>query len=143
MFEIIEEFGGYSFLVRNQYTGQKHRVSVTPQLYHLYDNRDIFVERPEACPFFRKNHADDLYYCTIHLTRPETCREYGCWRILILSSDGKRAGRVMHSRHLHAEDSELEKIWDQEIRTLHIDEDRIWDQKVREIIRKEGYIVRD
>ena len=143
VFEIVERYDNYSFLARNRYTGENHLVSVTPPLYHLYDDREIFSELPEACPFFRKCHEDGLYYCTVHLTRPDICREYGCWRFLILDSQGKRAGRVMQSRHLHAEDPLLEQIWDLEIRTLHEEDDRIWDQKMREIVKKAGFLIRE
>ena len=143
LFEIIETYGNYSFLARNQYTGEKYPVSVTPLLYHLYDDREIFYERPEACPFFRKNHENGLYYCTVHLTRPDICREYGCWRFLILDSQGNRAGRVMKRRHLHAENSRLLQIWESEIRTLHEDDDDIWDRKMREIVKKAGFIIRE
>lgn len=142
VFQIIEQRGDYAFLLRNQYTGATHQVSVSPGLYHLYDNRQIFEERPEACPLFRFNPDTGLYYCTVHLTRPDICREYGCWRFLITDGHGNRAGRIMGTRHLHTEDPGLRQLWDAEVALLHEDDDRIWDQKMCEIVRKAGFIVR-
>ncbi|MDD1730136.1 MAG: YkgJ family cysteine cluster protein [Methanospirillum sp.] len=143
VFEIIEDYGDYSNLIRNQYTGLRQIVSVSESLHMLYDLHDIFLERPEACPFFRFNTNDGLYYCTVHLTRPEICQDYGCWRFLILDNQGNRVGRVMERRHLHTESESLEKIWEHCIRTLHEDDDEIWDRKMCSIIHTAGFKIRD
>jgi len=143
MFTIVKDHGDYSFLIRNEYTGEEHEVTVAPHLRHLYDDKRIFSELPEICPFFRRNEEDGLGYCTVHLTRSDVCREYGCWRFLILDSQGKRAGRVMGSRHLHADDPLLRSVWDARVRPLIIDDDTLWDQKMREIIRSAGFDVRE
>jgi uncharacterized protein len=142
MFQILEPCGSYSFLIENNYTGKKQIVSVTPALYHLYDDKEIFTDLPEACPFFRKNPLDSLYYCTIHLTRPDVCQEYGCWRFLIRDSLGNRAGRVMQSRHLHADSPHLRQIWNLYVRTLHEADDDTWDRKMCEIVQKAGFEIR-
>jgi Fe-S-cluster containining protein len=143
MFMIIEEYADLSFLVRNQYTGEKYEVSVTMPLQHLYNDKRIFNELPEACPFFRRNGEDGLYYCTVHLTRPDICREYGCWRFLILDSDGKRAGRVMGTRHMQAENPVLHSVWDSRVKTLQESDDEIWDRNMCEIVREAGFVIRD
>ncbi|NLD56559.1 MAG: YkgJ family cysteine cluster protein, partial [Methanomicrobiales archaeon] len=41
------------FLVNNEYTGEKTEVTVDPDKIALFQDRSIFSERPEACPFFR------------------------------------------------------------------------------------------
>jgi Fe-S-cluster containining protein len=143
MFEIVRENDDYSFLVRNQYTGEKYEVEVALPLRHLYDDRQIFTRLPEACPFFRNNDRDGLYYCTIHLSRPDVCREYGCWRFLILDAEGKRAGRVMEYRHMHAENTILRSVWDTRVRILHEPDDREWDRKMCEIVRNAGFEIRE
>ena len=143
MFQIAEEYDNYSFLVRNEYTGEKYEVTVAPLLHHLYNDTEIFTERPEACPFFRRNDQDSLYYCTIHLTRPDVCREYGCWRFLILDSQGKRAGRVMGTRHMHAESPALQTVWDARVRNLHEPDDHVWDRKMCEIVRAAGFEIKE
>jgi len=143
MFRIIEGYNNYSFLICNEYTGEKHKVEVTPALHHLYDDKQIFCELPEACPFFRRSDLDNLWYCTVHLTRPDVCREYGCWRFLILDSQGNRAGRVMGSRHLHAEDPLLRSVWDNSVGILIEPDDSAWDRKMCEIVRSAGFQVRE
>lgn len=143
MFRIIEEHAPYSFLVINEYTGERYEVSVTPSLYHLYDDRRVFAELPETCPFFRRNDEDGLWYCTIHFTRPDVCREYGCWRFLILDPEGRRAGRVMGIRHLHTENPLLRSVWDTRVSILQEPDDTIWDLKMCEIIRSAGFVIRE
>ncbi len=143
VFEIIDTYENYAFLIRNQYTGSRHHVSITPSLIHLYHDKEIFIDRPDSCPFFRKNPDDGLYYCIVHLTRPEICQEYGCWRFLILDSQGNRAGRVMQSRHLHAENPRLQELWDANISTLQESNDTIWDQKMCDLVRKAGFQIKD
>ncbi|WP_319578514.1 YkgJ family cysteine cluster protein [uncultured Methanospirillum sp.] len=142
VFHIIKPLDQYTFQIENQYTGQKHVVTVSPLLRHLYDDHAIFSERPEACPFFRRNNQGGLYYCTVHLTRPEICQEYGCWRFLFLDESGNRAGRVMQSRHLHAESPYLREIWDTCVRELHEPDDAVWDQKMCDIVKKAGFQIR-
>lgn len=143
MWAIDHEISDYTFLVRNEYTGDRYTVVVTETLRSLYDDKSLFISFPEACPFFRKGRDTDLWYCTVHLTRPDVCREYGCWRFLILDSQGNRAGRVMGTRHLHAEDPDLQRIWDEKVRPLKEPDDITWDRKMSDIIRTAGYIVRD
>jgi len=143
MWAIEKEISEYTFLVRNEYTGERYTVEVAREHRSLYDDNGVFTDLPEACPFFRKGRDNDLWYCTVHLTRPDVCREYGCWRFLILDSQGKRAGRVMGTRHLHAEDPVLQKIWDEKVRCLKEPDDVLWDEKMCEIIRSEGFIVQD
>jgi hypothetical protein len=49
----------------------------------------------------------------------------------------------MGTRHLHAEDLELQKIWDEKVRVLIEPDDAAWDEKMCEIIRSAGFIIRD
>ena len=138
---IAEEYGNYRFLVRNQYTGEKTSVTIDPDKITLYDDRSIFSERPEACPFFRFDRRSSMGYCTVHLTRPEICRDYGCWRIHILSADGKRAGRIMGNRYLASEDPELTRLFEAEIDALKEPDDDAWDRHVVRVLIAAGYTV--
>ncbi|NLL10334.1 MAG: YkgJ family cysteine cluster protein [Methanomicrobiales archaeon] len=143
MWAIEEELPCYTFLVRNEYTGMRYEVIVAEEHRVLFDDKSVFTSLPKACPFFRKGKDTDLWYCTVHLTRPDVCREFACWRFLILDQQGRRAGRVMGTRHLHAEDLELQKIWDEKVRVLIEPDDAAWDEKMCEIIRSAGFIIRD
>ncbi|ACL17722.1 conserved hypothetical protein [Methanosphaerula palustris E1-9c] len=130
------------FLVRNQYTGERTPVIVDPDKIELFLDRSTFIERPEACPFFRFNRSSAKGYCTVHLTRPEICRDYGCWRLLILDTGGKRAGRIMGQRHLASEDPGLTRLFSDQIDPLVEPDDRVWDDRVIQMLERAGYTVR-
>ena len=139
---IQEECGDHRFLVRNQYTGERTLVTVDPDKIALYDDTGIFAERPEACPFFRYDHTTETGYCTVHLTRPGICRDYGCWRLLILDSRGKRAGRIMCQRHLASEDEALTRLFEEKINPVTGMDDEAWDALITRILVTAGYTVR-
>lgn len=133
---VEEEYGGYRFLLVNRYTGEKTPVEVDP------DKRSLFMEEdalPAACPFLR--YRDQRGYCTVHRTRPEMCRDFGCWRLLILDPSGKRAGRVMQARFFTSESPALALLWEERIRVLDEPDDEAWDRAVIAILSCEGYTV--
>jgi Fe-S-cluster containining protein len=139
---IQDDYGDYRFLLNNQYTGEKTAVAVDPDKIALFYDKSIFEERPEACPFFRYDQVLKKGYCTIHLTRPEICRDYGCWRLLILDSEGKRAGRIMCQRHLASEDEALTRLFEERINHLVEPDDAAWDERVIQLLVAAGYTVR-
>lgn len=139
---IQEDYGNYRFLVNNQYTGEKTVVTVDADKIALFCDRSIFQKRPEACPFFRYDQGSGKGYCTVHLTRPEICRDYGCWRLLILDPGGKRAGRIMCQRHLASEDEALTRLFEEHINHLAEPDDALWDKQVIRVLNAAGYSVR-
>jgi Fe-S-cluster containining protein len=139
---ILEDFGNYRYLVNNQYTGEKTTVVVDPDKILLFCDRSIFTERPEACPFFRYDRDHAKGYCTVHLTRPEICRDYGCWRMLILDAEGKRAGRIMCQRFLASEDERLTQLFEDQINNTAEADDAAWDKRLIPILTVAGYTVR-
>lgn len=139
---IAEEYGGYRFLIRNVYTGEKTPVCIDADKIHLYPEKGIFKERPEACPFLRKDPENRRVCCIVHATRPEICRDFSCWRLLIVDGTGTRAGRIMGSRHLAADDPVLAEVWEKEVRTMHEPEDAAWEAEMIRIVRRAGYSVR-
>jgi Fe-S-cluster containining protein len=139
---IIEDYGDYHFLLKNQYTGEKTAVAVDPDKIALFADTSIFQERPEVCPFFRYDRASAKGYCTVHLTRPAICRDYGCWRLLILDAAGKRAGRIMCQRHLASEDEALTRLFEEYINHLVEPDDAAWDERVIRLLVAAGYTVR-
>ena len=128
--------------MRNEYTGEETEVSVDPDKVQLYCDRSIFEELPEACPFFRTDQKTGKAYCTVHLTRPEICRDYGCWRLLILNFRGRRAGRIMYQRHLVSEDATLIRLFEECIDPISEPDDAAWDDRVIRILTGAGYSVR-
>lgn len=139
---IKETRSGSEFLVNNQYTGEKTVVMVNPDKHHLFLDKSIFEDHPEACPFLRYDPADRKAYCTVHLTRPEICRDFGCWRLLILNSQGTRAGRIMYQRAFFSDEADLARLWAACIEPLDEPDDELWEEKVTGILVKAGYTVR-
>jgi len=139
---IQETRGEFEFLVNNQYTGEKNVVRIDPDKYDLFTDTRIFGDHPEACPFLRYHPKDRLGYCCVHLTRPEICRDYGCWRLLILNSCGKRAGRVMYRRAFFSDEDDLSRLWKECIDDLTESDDSVWDSVVIGIVTRAGYTVR-
>lgn len=117
-------------------------MSIDPDKISLFADRSIFSERPEACPFFRYDAPAGKGYCTVHLTRPEICQDYGCWRLLILDGSGRRAGRIMGQRHLASEDALLTRLFEEEINHRVEPDDAAWDPRVIEVLVRAGYTVR-
>jgi hypothetical protein len=140
---IRETRGDFEFLVNNQYTGEKNSVIIDPDKRSLFADNSIFPEHPEACPFLRYSPGDGKAYCTVHLTRPEICRDYGCWRLLILDSKGHRAGRIMYQRTFLPDDADLICLWGNCIDNLNEPDDVKWDREITRILTGAGYTVRD
>jgi len=119
-------------------------VTIDPDKTALFLDKDLemstFAVRPEACPFFR--FIEKKGYCSVHATRPGICRDYGCWRILILDSRGRRAGRIMESRHLSSDDPILLAIFAERSHLLEKLPDSDWDDAVIRMLRSAGYVVR-
>lgn len=134
---VVEDCGGYRFLLLNRYTGEKSQVSIDQDKRSLYLDSDSL---PAACPFLRFG-PEGTAYCTVHQTRPEMCREFGCWRLLILDPAGNRAGRVMQRRHFCPEEPALALIWEEKVRDIDEPDDQQWDRMVIRILTREGYTV--
>jgi hypothetical protein len=129
-------------VLTNRYTGEKTVVEVDPDKYSLYeDDQCIFRRFPDACPFLRFYEQTGKAYCTVHQTRPDMCRDFACWRLIILKSDGSRAGRVMNRRYFYPDDPDLARIWKERIRDINESDDVLWDRTVRVILSGEGYSV--
>lgn len=134
--------GEFQFLVNNQYTGEKTKVNIDSDKHDLFSDKSIFSDHPEACPFLRYHKGDRKAYCTVHQTRPEICRDYGCWRLLIVNSRGLRAGRIMYQRAFFSDDTDLTRLWKECIDPLVEPDDLVWDKKITRILINAGYTVR-
>lgn len=138
---IKAEYGNHEYLIRNEYTGEETRSRVSPQMLHLFEDKSIFERWPNACPLFRYDDAEKKGYCTVYPTWPEICREFSCWRLLILDAFGKRAGRVMTGTYLACEDTLLRHVWDYHIREMEAADDADWLRKVTKILTRLGFTV--
>ncbi|MCK9592120.1 MAG: YkgJ family cysteine cluster protein [Methanoregula sp.] len=139
---IKETHSDFEFLVNNQYTGEKTEVIIDSDKRLLFSDKRIFLVHPEACPFLRYKPEDRKAYCSVHLTRPEICRDFGCWRLLILNARGARAGRIMCQRAFFSDDADLTRLWKTSIDDLIEPDDGVWDEKITRILINAGYTVR-
>ncbi len=142
MHAIKEERSDGEFLLRNQYTGEEQVVRIDPEKTDLYADRSIFADWPDACPFLRRDPRDEKAYCTVHRTRPDICREFGCWTLLILDPQGRRVGRVMGRRHLCSEDPAFFTVWQACVGGIQEADDAAWRERVASVLEAAGYHVR-
>ena len=137
---IREQAGPAEFVIWYKITGEERRVWIDPDKMDLFFSQDIRTRRPLACPFLREK-TPGRAICTVHYTRPDLCRQYGCFRILVLGSDGTRLGRVVDgSRYFTTTDPGLRALWDREIAGAEIADDH-WEAFVEQALVREGYRV--
>jgi uncharacterized protein len=139
---IKEEYGDYRFLIYNRYTNEETPVTVDPDKHDIFDDNSIFEQLPQTCPFFRHQPGSELAYCTVHQTRPEMCRDYGCWRLLILNHRGRRVGKIKYIRTLISDDAFLNRIWEDCIEHDSEPDDQRWENEMIRILTRAGYTVR-
>ncbi|WP_317296082.1 CxxCxxCC domain-containing protein [Methanoculleus nereidis] len=139
---VVEERGNYTFVVHNAYSGDVKEVRVDPDKIALYEDRSSIEELPDACPFLRFDGKTGKAWCTVHLTRPEICRDYCCWRLLILDWQSKRAGRVMYQTTFIPDTEELRRLWEGVQPTLGGLCGTEWDDAVISALTAAGYRVR-
>jgi len=138
---ILESYGNYRFLIYNQYTGEEIPVEVDPDKREIFEDKSIFSTLPDACPFFRYQPGSELAYCTVHLTRPEICQDYRCWRLLILNHNGRRVGRIRCIRTLSSDDPHLTRVWELCIENNAEPDDAVWETGMIRILTRNGFTV--
>jgi Fe-S-cluster containining protein len=124
------------------YSGDVKEVRVDTDKYAPYEDPSSIADLLDACPFLRFD-AEGKAWCTVHLTRPDICRDYCCWRLLISDSSGKRAGRVLYQRTFLADTEELTHLCEQIKPTLTGLSDQKWDNTLIRHLRAAGYHVRE
>ena len=129
-------------MIHNNYTDEETPVSVDPDKRDLFLDRSIFNILPRACLFFRHQPGNRNACCTVYQTRPEICRDYECWRLLILDHQGRIVGRIKYIRSLCSEDTLLIKIWDECIEHNTEPDDRIWEDMMIRTLTRAGYTIR-
>ena len=137
---VIEERGGYTFVVHNHYTGDAEEVRVDPDKIALYEDTHSIEGLPNACPLLRYDTAGRAW-CTVHMTRPALCREY-CCRLIVLDSQGKVAGRVTSQRALVPDTEEFARLWERVQPALDGLYGTEWDDAFIRTLTAAGYHVR-
>ncbi|OPX69406.1 MAG: Flagellin N-methylase [Methanoregulaceae archaeon PtaB.Bin056] len=141
VFSIVGQLDEFRYLLQNEYTGDTREVEVAPSLRRLFLESPIPGHWQDPCPFLRIDGSRGLAFCTVHQTRPDVCREYQCWRVLVLDREGRRVARVMEKRYLCLEDEGLRGKWEEFRQSLDTPDDRKWDEAVSGFFRERGYSV--
>jgi Fe-S-cluster containining protein len=138
---IREQTGPGEYLLWFRITGEERRVWIDPDKQVLFSSQDILKTRPMACPFLRERSPGNVI-CTVHHTRPDLCRQYSCFRVLVLNLKGERLGRVMdNTRYFTTMDHELRALWDKEIAPLTIADETTWEDEIERTLSAAGYRV--
>jgi uncharacterized protein len=73
----------------------------------------------KGCIFMRKNPEGKGFACAIYPTRPNICREFECYRMLIHHpQSGEMRGKVIGINELKTHDEILNAIWNEKIAHL-------------------------
>jgi Fe-S-cluster containining protein len=139
---VKEQRGPYAFSVLNRYTNEVTEVEVDPDKHELFDDKSIFEKLPDACPFFRHRPGTELAYCTVHATRPSICRDYACWRLLILDHRGRRVGKIKFIRTFQSDDPDLTRLFESCEEIHREPDDAVWEEKIVTVLTRAGYAVR-
>jgi Fe-S-cluster containining protein len=141
VFSVEPARDGDRFVMENRYTGEKTVVEVSPVMQELYSSGETVPDWQDPCPFLRYDAGRKKAFCTVHETRPGICRDYGCWRILVVNGSGERVGRIMGWRYLHTDDQHLAQVWEEFRNGIDSLPDPDWDNAVARFFREQGYSV--
>jgi Fe-S-cluster containining protein len=141
LIRIEEETGHLMFRIRFTSTGNEMDVMVDEDKQALFREQDLKESQPGACPLLRLD-KNKKALCTIHHSRPDLCRIYACFRLLILGPDGDHRGRVQEgTRFFSTMDANLRRIWQTEIECATIPDEAVWENFVKEVFEHAGYRV--
>lgn len=136
---ILERTGDAEYRIGYSTTLEERTVTLDPDKQDLFFINDAISTM--ACPFLRKTSTGRVI-CTVHSSRPELCRQYSCFRILVLDKNGRPGGRVMdNTRYFTAMDHNILEIWQRECQPLDIQEDTLWEEEVGMIFTRAGFRV--
>ncbi|WP_321504972.1 YkgJ family cysteine cluster protein [uncultured Methanoregula sp.] len=139
--EILEQTAPLCYRIGYTTTFEKRLVEVDPDKKDLFLCRTVTTKQSLACPFLRKT-APGRSICTVHSSRPDLCRQYSCFRILISDPDGKRIGKVTeNTRYLVTMDHRLREVWNRDISGLQIPDEELWEDHVERLLSGKGYRV--
>ncbi|NMB77714.1 MAG: YkgJ family cysteine cluster protein [Methanomicrobiales archaeon] len=136
---ILEKTGTGTFRIGYSTTFEERDVRLDP------DKQDLFFGKSAlstlACPFLREREPGRLI-CTVHSSRPELCRQYSCFRILILDKQGHALGRVMdQTRFFTSPDPRLNEIWHKDCTCSAVPDESAWEECVSQAFIRAGYHV--
>jgi len=95
----------------------------------------------KGCPFMRKNPDGGGIVCAIYATRPRICRDFRCYRMVIVDHEGHERGRIMGRNDLKTTDKTLERIWKEQVAPLLPSHSDVrWEKAVMDALAPHGYL---
>ncbi len=82
-----------------------------------------------SCGFLRMHSEGEGSVCAIYSSRPNICRDFRCYHMLIRNSQGMICGRVIGKNTLRTEDVLLRQIWDEEVLPVPYGDPVAWRKK--------------
>ena len=122
----------------------------------MFEDGGVTGAEKNACPFLRQDKGGEGFACAIYPTRPQVCREFRCYRMLIYDgASGEERGKVVGSYDLQTRDDALALLWKEKIAGLPHPaprqnagpgtslsgnaDDRAWVDSVLSILAAHGY----
>jgi uncharacterized protein len=142
--KIERQLNDWDYYCRYSISGDVFPVHVLPE--YAGDFADEFEESGDRrgktgdkCIFMRKNQDGKGFACIIYPTRPQICREFRCYRMLIHHREGHQCGRIIGRNELKSNDEELVRIWNDLIIPLPHHDDSCWEREVIVLLSQHGY----
>jgi Fe-S-cluster containining protein len=92
---------------------------------------------PRECPFLLLD-SESRYICSIYETRPQICRSFICYSMLIFDRNNEQVGKVKGRRSLESTDLELVTLWE-DIRRLAPGNESAWRREALGVLDRHGY----
>jgi Fe-S-cluster containining protein len=96
--------------------------------------------KKKPCVFLRKNRHGEGTCCAIYTTRPNVCRDFRCYRLLIRNRNGVICGKVIGKNTLRADDATLDNLWNEQVIIIPYGDDIAWTKQVARILAAHGYL---
>lgn len=124
------------------------RYGIKNEMFSAHVEGDYTVSYPtdstgktltKGCPFLKKNLSGDGFACAIYATRPQVCKEFRCYRMLVYDREGHECGRLMGTHDLKTDDETLARIWEEEIVPLSDLKASLPEKRIIDILAVHGY----
>lgn len=125
------------------------RLGINNEIFLAHVQADYFDDfsdqseheaNPDHCVFLRKDRNGKGFVCTIYPTRPSLCRDFKCYRMLILAHKRTEIGRLMGRNEIRTSDEVLNKLWQDRVLNLPHNDDTAWLHAVQRILSDAGYM---
>ncbi len=72
----------------------------------------------KKCIFLLKDGQGDGFTCAVYPSRPQICREFQCYRMVIYNAEQQLCGRVIGRNELKTSDENLSTLWKEKVAHL-------------------------